>query len=444
MVNNRKLEVEGFALSDDGRTMARVTGPEPAETGRIVFCDGLMPGESAVAQLNGGKDKIPHVHVIEITRASPGRAAPFCPVFERCGGCTVQQLSYPALAEEKTRHVRDCMTRIGKIPAETIDERMSPILAAENPLMYRNHMQYHRDPETPDTMVRFGLYALRTHEVVLHETCAIAHPAADVTRKAVERYFDTVLQNRADEKKAPWTLVVRVGTQTQQVAYAIKSAEGKQCRYDGLSEYIERSLREQNLLFEVNHTQITEKIDGRTFRVSIDSFFQVNTAQADALYRRIKDLLPDDAANTALLDLYCGTGSIGLYLADRVREVIGVEINQQAIKNARDNADMNNISNARFYAQAAERAEYDTLNISRPLIVVLDPPRQGCAPKLIEKVKSLLPEHIIYVSCNPATLARDLRSFIPEGYTLGSITPVDMFPWTGHVETVVLMSRIKK
>lgn len=444
MSGRKELHIEGFALSDDGRTMARVTGPETADMGRIVFCDSVMPGETAIAQMDNGADKIPHVRVVDITRYSTGRTEPFCPVFGQCGGCTVQQLSYSALAEEKTRHVRDCMTRIGKIPVETIKKQMSPIVVAENPLMYRNHLQYHRDLKAPGNTVRFGLYASRSHEVVLHETCMIAHPAIDVTRKAVEQYFDQHPQVLADETKNPWTLVVRAGTRTQQVAYAIKNAEGTRCQYEGLSEYIAQALRGQNLPFEVNQTQITEKIDGRIFRVSIDSFFQVNTAQADALYRRIKDLLPDDAGAYTLLDLYCGTGSIGLYLADCVREVIGIEINKQAIENARDNAEMNNITNARFYAQAAERVEYARLNISRPLIVVLDPPRQGCASGLIEKVKTLIPEHIIYISCNPATLARDVRAFVMEGYNFKSITPVDMFPWTGHVETVVLMSRVEK
>ena len=299
-------------------------------------------------------------------------------------------------------------------------ERMAPMLVAGNPVQYRNHMHYHRDMKAPKNSVRFGLYASRSHEVVLHETCAIAHPAIDRARKAVERFFDVFPQVLVDEHREPDSLVVRAGTQTRQLAYAIKNADGIRCRYEGLDEYIEHALREQKLLFEVNQTQITERIGDRIFRVSIDSFFQVNTAQADALYRRIKEVLPD-----------------------RVREVVGIEIYKQAIENARDNAKMNDITNARFFVQPAERFDYVRLNIARPSIVVLDPPRQGCEPELIEKIKTLLPAHILYVSCNPATLARDLRAFITDGYTIGSVTPVDMFPWTGHVETVVAMSRVE-
>lgn len=444
MSSNKTLHIEGFALSEDGRTMARVTGPEPADIGRVVFCQGLLPGESAIATLDDDRGKIPQVRVVDITHPGAERVSSFCPVFGKCGGCTVQELSYPALAEEKTRHVRDCLTRIGKIPADTVLERMAPMLVAGNPVQYRNHMQYHRDVKAPKNSVRFGLYASRSHEVVLHETCAIAHPAIDRARKAVERFFDVFPQVLVDEHREPDSLVVRAGTQTRQLAYAIKNAAGIRCRYEGLDEYIEHALREQKLPFEVNQTQITERIGDRTFRVSIDSFFQVNTAQADALYRRIKEVLPDDAKDHTLLDLYCGTGSIGLFLADRVREVVGIEIYKKAIENARDNAKMNDITNARFFVQPAERFDYARLNIARPSIVVLDPPRQGCAPELIEKVKTLLPAHIIYVSCNPATLARDLRAFIQDCYTIGSVTPVDMFPWTGHVETVVAMSRDKK
>ncbi len=520
-----RYTIQAFGLTPDGSAIARVRDagdaptaeigaerPDPLNdpmsplsmTGRVVLCDGLMPGEIAEVLLDDTGSRMLTARLVRILERSPDRIEPFCPVYGDCGGCTCQTLDDEALLLEKQRHVRDCLLRIARIPEEEIDALLRPILAAEHPTGYRNHMQYQVRSDANGAF-RFGLHARKSHETVATPDCAIAHPITDLVKNAIEQYLNEPA-GRAVRARIPpdAKLIVRVGTRTGQVLYRLqipesggpgtvkssdrgntpafrvvsadsavgptrregiperRSAPRERSRLVTVADFdarISQTLRALESPFTLKRSEIEEQIGSRRYFISPESFFQVNTDQAERLYDTVLEFFekanapsgdsisPESQSGTAslpvVLDLYCGTGSIGLHLSARAHRIIGIESNAQAVEDARRNAQINAIPNAEFHVGLAEDFDYGSLNLGAPLTVVLDPPRKGCSPRLLEKLITLAPDHILYVSCDPATLARDLRILIEKGYRPEAAQPVDIFPWTGHVETVVLMSRVQ-
>jgi len=492
---------------------------QPSMAGRVVLCDGLMPGETAEVLLDDIGSHMLTARLVQILERSPDRAEPFCPVYDECGGCTCQEITHEALLREKQRHVRDCLLRIARIPEDRVDALLRPILAADKPTGYRNHMQYQVRIDEANGTLRFGLHAKKTHETIATPHCAIAHPVADLIKNTIEQYLNEP-QGRAIRARIPphAKLIVRVGTRTGQVLYRLQIPEtgdsgtpGTSDRrngsalqnhstnrtpvpggFEGIPERrsaprdryrlvtvadfdarIRQALRAAAPNYTLAQSEIEEQIGPRRYFISPESFFQVNTAQAEHLYDTVLEFFektskPHGATvseNSAsaqapcsakvsedlepvlpganVLDLYSGTGSIGLHLSARAQRIIGIESSAQAVEDARRNAQINAVPNAEFHVGLAEDYDYESLNLQGPLTVVLDPPRKGCSPRLLEKLVALAPDHILYVSCDPATLARDLRLLIEKGYRPEAAQPVDMFPWTGHVETICLMSSVK-
>jgi 23S rRNA (uracil1939-C5)-methyltransferase len=429
---------EAFGLTSEGTGMARITTPGDPLAGRVVFCSGLMPGETANVILTTEKNAATLVRLIT---ASPDRVAPFCPAYGKCGGCSCQEITQPALLREKERHIRDCLIRIGKQPAATIDSALQPIRAAGNPFSYRNHMQYPARFDEATQSLQLGLYAAKTRSLVTFDKCFIAHPVCEAIRRATEAFFKQGESLPVDPRSVR-ELIVRVGTRTGEVAAFIRSDVPGEPDYTQYRKNLEEALTAEKLPFIVLENHITETLGANTYRISPRSFFQVNTAQAEVLYDTVREFLLEDTPRPdLLLDMYCGTGSIGLHVARDVQILIGIESNVDAIADARENALINNIENATFHVSPAEDFDTSILLDKTPDAVIIDPPRKGCDKRLLAKLLTINPANIIYVSCDPATLSRDLAVLAAGGYEVKAIRPVDMFPWTGHVETVVLMSR---
>lgn len=522
--------IQAFGLTLEGLALARVrdfveaTGTEasdsdpaagdtapPSMTGRVVLCDGLMPGETAEVLLDDTGSRMLTARLVRIIERSPDRVEPFCPVYGVCGGCTCQTLTYEALLLEKQRHVRDCLLRIARIPEKEADAFLRPILPDEDPNGYRNHMQY-RVRLDEGGAFRFGLHARKSHETVATPNCAIAHPVVELVKNVIEEYLNAP-EGRAIRARIPpkAKLIVRIGTRTGRVLYRLQipetGASGTSKKSERRSAFsrtgasaenavpakpeslperrsvprdryrlvtvidfdtcISRALRTFAPKYKLARNEIEEQIGPRRYFISPESFFQINTDQAERLYDTVleffenagappveaipenakseraapKDSQPAGAPLPTVLDLYCGTGSIGIHLSARARRIIGIESNAQAVEDARRNARINAVPNAEFHVGLAEDYDYAGLDLQGPLTVVLDPPRKGCSPRLLEKLIALAPDHILYVSCDPATLARDLRLLLEKGYRPKAAQPVDMFPWTAHVETVVWVRR---
>ena len=380
-----------------------------------------------------------------------------CPAFGKCGGCAYRHITYEAELRCKWQRVADALTRIGGLAIEP-----QPIVACEQPDRYRNKAQYPVAPGEHRPLI--GLYAARSHRVIEQRDCLLQPEAFEKALDAVMRWAKKNGVPVYDETTGNGVLrhvYIREGAQSGERMVCLVCTSGKLPDTDGLvaalreavpglrSVMVNLNAEDTNVVLGktdyplYGEPYITDKLCGLTFRLSPQSFYQVNHDLAERLYR----LAADAAALTGeetLLDLYCGTGTIGLSMAHRVRELVGVEVVPQAVEDARRNAAENGVTNARFItADAAQAAEQLAAEGWHPDVVVLDPPRKGCDAALIETVAGMMPDRVVYVSCDPATLARDLKLFAERGYVTERVTPVDMFPRTVHVETVVLLSREK-
>ena len=378
-----------------------------------------------------------------------------CPVFGRCGGCTWRHVSYEAELRYKQRKVSDALTRIGGI-----DAGIQPIIGSERDRHYRNKAQYPVVPGPYRPLI--GFYAPRSHRVVEQHACLLQPKSFQTVVDIVGKWAKKTGLPIYDETTGKGTLrhiYIREAEATGEVQLCLVCTSGKLPEASALVA----ALREQvpglvSVVVNLNREDtnvilgekgfvlwgrdsITDVLCGLRFRVSPRSFYQVNRQQAEVLYGVAAEFASPGPEDT-VLDLYCGTGTIGLTMAGKAGQVIGVESVAEAVEDARQNAEENGIVNARFLCadagKAAERLREEGI---RPSIVILDPPRKGCTPAVIETVAAMSPGRVVYVSCDPATLARDLKRFGEHGYRTETIQPVDMFPRTPHVECVVLMSK---
>ena len=385
------------------------------------------------------------------------RVAPDCPNFSRCGGCVWRHISYEEECRIKRQKVIDAVERIGGIQAPVM-----PIIASEKTLRYRNKAQLPVGT-APDGSLQMGFYTFHSHRIIDCDDCLLQPDAFAVVMRVTREFISKTDNDIYDERTGKGRLrhlYIRSGEVTGElmVCYVVNGNGLK--REDllvkmlrdalpSLKTVIINSNREKTnvILGAKNRTvfgkgYITDVLCGISFKISPFSFWQVNRAQAERLYAKAREY----AALTGdeiLLDLYCGTGTIGLTMAKVCKELVGVEIIADAVRDAEHNAAVNSICNARFVCadapQAAAQLKREGVS---PDVVVLDPPRKGCGEELVGTIAKMKPERVVYVSCDPATLARDLKYFEQSGYKTIEITPVDMFPRTAHVETVVLLSGI--
>ena len=434
--------IDGY--SSEGLGIARVNGA-------VVFVPHAVRGEEIDLRITKVMKTSCAGEIVKIHDPSPERMEPECPYAGKCGGCAYRHLTYPEELWAKRQRVQDALTRIGGLDL-TVEE----ILGAKNPEHYRNKSQY---PVGADGSI--GFFQARTHKVVPIRRCLIQTEAADRTAQAVGEWMRRYKISAYDEttgKGLVRHVCVRVNRKGESLCCVVVNGN-KVPREPELAAYVTAAVphtvgvllnsntRRGNVvlgdkyrtLFGRNY--LMDTLCGLEFKLSMPSFYQVNRDQAEVLYGKALEFA-GLTGNETVLDLYCGIGTITLCLAKAAKRVIGAEIVPPAIRDAKENALRNHIENAEFFcgdaADIAAKLESDGL---RPDVVTVDPPRKGLAPEVIASVAAMGPEKVVYVSCDPATLGRDVKIFREFGYEAKRAAAVDMFPGTAHVETVVLLSK---
>ena len=441
---NQICSAEITDWSSDGAGVARIGG-------RAVFVPGTIPGERWEIRIVRATAAAVFGRGERCLTAAPGRAAPDCPAYPRCGGCTLRHMTYETELAYKLRRVNDAYRHIGGLAL-----RASEILAADPPEEYRNKAIY---AVTDD--LRPGFFRPRSHEVVPVTRCLLQSEASDRAAAAVCAFCRANGIPPYDEATGRGVLR-HIFTRTARsgaLQVTVVAARGFGARTGALAEAVRAACPETvGVILNVNKTRgntvlagefytlwgsdtLEDTLCGLRFALSPQSFFQVNPAQAERLYDRVLAYAAPGGRDT-VLDLYCGAGTISLCLARAAAHVIGVETVPEAVENARANARRNGVTNAEFLCADAGEAAAELLRRGvRPDAVVVDPPRKGLADDVIETVCSMAPARVVYVSCNVATQARDLRRFADLGYAPAEAVAVDQFSRTSHVETVVLLTR---
>ncbi|MFW6386819.1 MAG: 23S rRNA (uracil(1939)-C(5))-methyltransferase RlmD [Bacillota bacterium] len=437
-----EIELESFAYGGEavGRT----------EQGIVVFVPGGIPGERAKVEITEKKKNYLRGKLLKVIEKSAHRTEAGCGVYGDCGGCHLQHMEYERQLAHKREAVIDTLERIGDFSSPPVAET----LGMDYPWQYRNKAQF---PLVADEEGRLcsGFYRQGTHEIVINENCPIQHPLVNRTaEKALEvlNEYDLSAYDEEHHRGLLRHLFVRAGVCTNQALLVIvtrkhdfPAAEGIATRImDRVPELVgvlQNINRERTNVILGPETKVlagedryTDYIGELKFRISPHSFFQVNTLQAEKLYRTVADYA-GLTGKERVIDAYAGIGAIALYLAGRAEKVSGLEVVDDAIIDARENARLNGIENCSFYRGKLEKLLAEESAIPAADVLVVDPPRKGMSEEAVEAVLRREPEKIIYVSCNPSTLARDLKLFAAK-YSLDAVQPVDMFPQTYHVESV--------
>ncbi len=423
--------------------------------GMTVFVRGAVTGDHVLAHIIKVKKTYAVGIIKKITQRSPIRVKPECAVFERCGGCCFAHIKYAEELKIKEQQVADNFKRIGGL-----DIDLKPIIGSPSEYRYRNKAQY---PVGSDgKFAQIGFYAPMSHRIIDCADCALQ---PEDFKRVVDIFRDFIrvkkisTYDEASNKGLLRHIYIRKGFVTGEIMVCIV-ANGREIPFvnelvDTLKEEIDGL---ESVILNVNTKStnvvlgaecitlygkdyITDELCGLKFNISPLSFYQVNHDAAEILYNKAKEYAGLTGKET-LIDLYCGTGTIGLTMARDAKQLVGVEIVEQAIENANKNAELNGIDNARFICGDASKAAEILLNEDvKPDVVILDPPRKGCDADLLETVSKMNPDRVVYVSCDSATLARDCARFAEIGYNVKQATPVDLFPKTGNVECVCLLCK---
>ena len=439
-----RAHIDGY--SSEGLGIARIDG-------QVVFVHGAVRGETCDVLVMKVLKNAAFGKIAALAEPSPARRQPDCPYYGRCGGCDFRHMSYEEELWAKRARVQDALTRIGGAEV-TVEE----ILGAEQPLHYRNKSIY---PISPAGEV--GFYRARSHQVVHVEHCLIQKPEADALAQAVRDYiarFQVEPYNEATGRGLLRHLYVRTSCRGESLACLL--VNGSRLPHEqelvdmlraaapGVCGVVlgENTRRGNAILGDRYRTlwgrdYLTDTLCGLELRLSVPSFYQVNHDQAQRLYEKALEYAGLTGRELAV-DLYCGAGTITQVLARRARHVIGGEIVPEAIRDAEESARRNGVENVEFLCGDASRlaAELRQRGL-RPDVICVDPPRKGLAPDVVEAAASMTPGRIVYVSCDPATLARDVARFAPLGYCPVRACAVDLFPGTAHIETVCLLSKLQ-
>lgn len=446
---NKTYRVEITGLTHEGQGVGKIDG-------LVVFIDSSLPGETVEVKIVKQTKSYATGNLINIIKPSAKRVEPFCPVFDKCGGCAVQHMSYESQLEFKKDTVEQNLKRLGGL--ENI--KVHDTLGMESPYKYRNKVQYPVSSE--DNEIRIGFYENRSHNIIDSSRCDIQPLESNEVRDIIRNFCKENGVSIYDEKSGKGLLrhvMVRNGFKTGELMVVLV-INGQKLPGSGLlAEILCRKYEKiKSIMLNVNtkntniilgdrniciygQEYITDYIGNYQFRISPLSFFQVNPVQTEVLYRKALEYA-SLTGNETVFDLYCGIGTISLFLSEKAKRVVGVEVVRDAIEDAGKNAALNNVANTEFIAGEAEvvipRLYAEG---ARADVVVLDPPRKGCDEALLNTLVEMQPKRIVYVSCNPATLARDLKYLSGHGFEVQEVQPVDMFPWTGHCEAVCLLNR---
>lgn len=436
--------VEGY--SSEGLGIVRLEGA-------VVFVPQAVRGETVDLKITRVMKTHALGEIVKVRAPSPERAVPDCPYYGKCGGCDFRHLSYAEELWAKRQRVQDALARIGGS-----DVRVEEILGAKNPDHYRNKCQY---PVGPGGEI--GFFQARTHRVVPVERCLLQPEVCDRTAKAVGSWMKRYQVPAYDESTGKGLIrhiYVRTSRRGESLCCVVAAGRKVPREAELAALVLAAAPKTVGVVLNVNTKKgnvilgdqyrtiwgqdfIMDTLCGLEFKLSVPSFYQVNRDQAEVLYGKALEFAALTGEETAL-DLYCGAGTITLCLAGRVKRAIGAEIVPAAIRDAEANAARNGVRNVEFFCgDAADTAAELSAQGLRPDVITVDPPRKGLSPEVIASAAAMGPERIVYVSCDPATLGRDVERFAGYGYRAVRAVAVDMFPGTRHVETVILLSQQK-
>ncbi len=449
---NDMLTVTIEDMGHDGEGIGKVDG-------YTVFVKDAVIGDTVQAKIMKAKKNYGYARLMEIITPSPDRVEPLCPYARQCGGCQIQALSYEKQLEYKENKIRNNLIRIGGFSADELP--MEPIIGMENPFHYRNKAQFPVGVDKEGNIVT-GFYAGRTHSIINNRRCYLGvevnERILDIVVDYMEKYHVPAYEESSGKGLVRHVLI-RYGFHSKEIMVCLVVNGNRLPASEHLVEELRKIFGMTSITMNVNRDRtnvilgrevkllwgqayITDTIGNIKYQISPLSFYQVNPVQTEKLYGKALEFA-DLSGGETVWDLYCGIGTISLFLAQKAKQVYGVEIVPAAIEDAKRNAALNGIKNAEFYVGKAEEVlpeKYEKEGIYADVIVV-DPPRKGCEESVLETMVKMQPKRIVYVSCDSATLARDLKWLCGNGYKIQRIVGCDMFGETVHVETVVLLSK---
>ena len=451
---NKEYIFDIISQGYEGEGIAKIDNKYP------IFIEGALKGEKVKVRIVKVNKNFAYGKLMEVLEASEERVNPPCAIYKRCGGCKLQHASYKAQLDFKWDRVKDCVSKIGKLDPTIVKYP----LGMENPWRYRNKVQLPIGLINGE--VKIGFFAPRSHDIIDMESCLIQDEIGDkvvkLTREWIEKFNIRPynVDGEYDEKGIVRHIMIRRGFTTNEVMIVLVTNGEKLPHKEefvdlmvknipGIKSVIQNiNLKKTNVILGLEsktlwgEDTISDYIGDFRFNISPLSFFQVNPIQTEVLYGKALEYA-NLTGNEEVFDAYCGTGTITLFLSQKAKKVYGVEIIPQAIDNAWINAKENKVENVEFFVGESEVVIPDLINKGvKADVVVVDPPRKGCDKKLLDAITNIDAKKIVYVSCDPSTLGRDLQVLEENGYKTLEVQPVDMFPNTAHIENVALL--IKK
>lgn len=463
MNKNEKIVVKIEDIGVNGEGIGKVEG-------YTLFVKDALIGDTVEAVITKAKKNYGYAKMLKILDASPHRVERKCPVARQCGGCQIQELSYEAQLDFKTKKVYGNLERIGGFSPEFLDTVMEPICGMEEPFYYRNKAQFPIGTDREGNIVT-GFYAGRTHQIIPNMECALGVSVNQKILQIIVDFMNEYGVSAYDEETGRGLVrhvLIRYGFTTKEIMVCLVINGDNFPKSEKLADKLVQIEGMTSITYSVNKENtnvimgkeigvlwgqgyITDYIGDVKYQISPLSFFQVNPVQTEKLYGLALEYA-GLKGNETVWDLYCGIGTISLFLAQKAKKVYGVEIVPQAIDDARNNAKINGIENAEFFVGKAEEvlpeyyARYEKEHGEKAYadVIVVDPPRKGCDETLLDTMVEMKPERIVYVSCDSATLARDLKYLCERGYEIQRVKPVDQFPHTVHVEVIIKMQLVGK
>ena len=451
---NKEYIFDIISQGYEGEGIAKIDNKYP------IFIEGALKGEKVKVRIVKVNKNFAYGKLMEVLEASEERVNPPCAIYKRCGGCKLQHASYKAQLDFKWDRVKDCVSKIGKLDPSIVKYP----LGMENPWRYRNKVQLPIGLINGE--VKIGFFAPRSHDIIDMESCLIQDEIGDkvvkLTREWIEKFNIRPynVDGEYDEKGIVRHIMIRRGFTTNEVMVVLVTNGEKLPHKEEFVDLMVKNIpgiksviqninsKKTNVILGLEsktlwgEDTISDYIGDFRFNISPLSFFQVNPTQTEVLYGKALEYA-NLTGNEEVFDAYCGTGTITLFLSQKVKKVYGVEIIPQAIDNAWINAKENKVENVEFFVGESEVVIPDLINKGvKADVVVVDPPRKGCDKKLLDSITNIDAKKIVYVSCDPSTLGRDLQVLEENGYKTLEVQPVDMFPNTSHVENVAKL--IKK
>ena len=451
---NKEYIFDIISQGYEGEGIAKIDNKYP------IFIEGALKGEKVKVRIVKVNKNFAYGKLMEVLEASEERVNPPCAIYKRCGGCKLQHASYKAQLDFKWDRVKDCVSKIGKLDPSIVKYP----LGMENPWRYRNKVQLPIGLINGE--VKIGFFAPRSHDIIDMESCLIQDEIGDkvvkLTREWIEKFNIRPynVDGEYDEKGIVRHIMIRRGFTTNEVMIVLVTNGEKLPHKEEFVDLMVKNIpgiksviqninsKKTNVILGLEsktlwgEDTISDYIGDFRFNISPLSFFQVNPIQTEVLYGKALEYA-NLTGNEEVFDAYCGTGTITLFLSQKAKKVYGVEIIPQAIDNAWINAKENKVENVEFFVGESEVVIPDLINKGvKADVVVVDPPRKGCDKKLLDAITNIDAKKIVYVSCDPSTLGRDLQVLEKNGYKTLEVQPVDMFPNTAHIENVTLL--IKK